>query len=362
MNGETVNLVYSIKITLEETTDEEAIENYSTAINLLTRHMVNKNNFTFPQNIPDFIKFINTQPINSYIDETLNDKPFLYNGSINEDILKEINEENPDEKVQKYIYEMLLIAREKAKEDFDYWYKAYLNMRTFMCSNYCISKRDFDITLSKNQFPKEFIPYLKMIYINAKEISGDLLVCPVCGKPVSNYDRSEGECSSTCNYYISLNNDVMRSKSFNEKMLKVHNGIYNYILLPGIAENLIFQKLKDYFKDFEVVLYPNIDRYDISVSNGIKTVNLDVKDTSDPSNLVKILKEKSDISKFKVDKLEKTLLVIPNHRVKIFKRNENRRYIKELEAILGNENLNIKVIQEKNLIKVIEEWLGDDYE
>lgn len=362
MNGEIINLLYSIKNTLEDSSVEETIERYKKAINLLTKHMVNKNNFKFPQNIPDFVKFINTHPINSYIDESLNDKPFILNGSINEDILKEIDEDNENEKVQKNIYEMLLIAREKSKEDFDYWYNAYVKMRNFVCSNYCISKRDFDIALGKNKFPQEFIQYLKKIYISAKEISGNLYVCPICGKPISNYDRSEGECSSICNYYMRLNGYIRKSRSFNEKMLKVHEGIYKYILLPGIAENLIFENLRGIFKAYEVILYPDIDKFDISVSNGVKTVNLDVKDTSDPGKLVKILKEKSDVNKFKADNSERSLLIIPNHRVKIFKINENRNYIRELEAILENENINIKVVQEKNLVKVIEEWLGEDYE
>lgn len=361
MNAEIINLIYAIKNTTQEQPPDKAIGNYTIAINLLTKHMINQSNFSFPQNIPDFIKFINNEPINSYLHEELNDKPFISNGNINEAVLKEINEGNEEEEVQKNMYKVLTLARDKSKKDFDFWSNAYLNARTFIGSNYCISKRDFHVALNRN-FAKEFIPYIKNMFVTAGEILGEMHVCPVCGRPITDYDKSEGQCSAVCNYYINSKNLTMEVKTFNEKMIKLHHGIYKYILLPGIAEKLIYENLKDKFKEYEVILYPNIDEFDISISSGLKKINLDVKDVSAPQDLVKILEEKSDVKKFIFNENEKSYLVIPNHRVRIFKKNENRNYINELQAIMDNKNINLKVIQEKNLVKLVKEWIGEIYE
>ena len=133
-------------------------------------------------------------------------------------------------------------------------------------------------------------------------------------------------------------------------------GIYKYVLLPNIGEIKIYENLVAKFKDLEVTLYPNIDEFDISISNGDICINLDVKDHTNPSSLAKNLKENSNLSKFNKDKY--CFLVIPDHRVEIYKKNNSKNYMNELNKTFQNEEIDIYSLQEKNLIKKIEEILG----
>ncbi|WP_061995744.1 hypothetical protein [Clostridium sp. ATCC 25772] len=362
MTGENITLVYAIKDTFEEIDLEKKINRFNKAIQLLTKNMISKGLGNFPTNISDFIYFIKNKPINYYISENLNDKPFInYIGEFNEDILSITNEKNDEEKVQKIMYEILMICRNGSKEDFQYWDDIYREVRSFICKNYIIERNEFDSYIM-NRFPARLITYLKNMYEKANELRGFMYTCSICGKPVDFANDSSGECSNICNYYIKSFNLNMVEKEFSNKMIKLHSGIYRYILLPSIGEERIYSTIKNKFKKYETILYPEIDKFDIRVSNGSKVINLDVKDQVSPLKLLNNMKKNSDINKFRYNNSETTFLVIPNHRVKLYKIKENKNYIGELKDLFSNEDIKLKVIQEKHLVSKIKELLGEVYE
>lgn len=362
MTGEDITLVYAIKETFEDAELEQKINKFNKAIQLLTRSMIRKELFDFPTNISDFICFLKNKPISYYISESLNDKPFVnYLGEFNEDILRITNEKNDEEKVQKIMYEVLMICRNNSREDFQYWDNTYRQLRSFICKNYIIEKSEFDSYII-NRFPVILSTYLKNMYENANELRGTMYTCPICGRPIDFANDSSGECSNICNYYIKYFKLNMIKKEFNNKMIRLHSGIYRYILLPNIGEERMYSSIKNKFKNYETILYPEIDKFDIRVSNGSKVINLDIKDQISPLKLLSNMKKNSDINKFKYDDLEKDFLVIPNHRVKLYKIKENKNYIGELRDLFSNEGIKLKVIQEKHLLSKIKELLGEDYE
>ena len=359
MNGELINLIYEIKMSL----DKDEINQYEKLIKLLTKVMINKKHYDFPQNIPEYITFIKNRPINYYISEGLNEEPFVnYGGTINKDISDMLDMENSDEKVQKNIYEILKICRNGLENDAEYWSNTYRDIREFICDNYSISKRNLDVILNSDRFPEEINKYIKKIYIQGNEFRNEKYICPICGKLAEFSNTNEGQCTQVCNYYMSIKNLSFSKKIYNEKTMKLHDSIYKYILQPNISEKNIYTCLKRELKGVEIQLYPNVDEYDISISDGDRYVNLDVKDKVSPDDLVRRLKESNSENKLisTVDNL--CYLVIPNHRVKIYKLKESRNYMRDLKIALGNECMNIEVIQERYLLAKIKDYFGGRYD
>lgn len=328
--------------------------------------LINKNYVNVPNNFPAFIRFLNEKKINTFAgsegigEETLLNERILLNGRLNPKLKQWYKE-----------IESLKEAEQKAMLDFLFECRKYRG--TEKEAKYCdfyregrglVSKDNNIITniqfkaLINNRFPRELREIIqrwrKDININSEEIS----VCPVCGKIIDNSFGHENYCSDICQYYMDKDNLIIEnikidiSKQYSE----FTNGIYQYILLPNIGEKLIYEHLLQ-FSEIEVEISPNMDEYDIRIQIDDKVINVDVKDVSNPSTLVELLKQKNGIKKLLRSRDEKRYLVIPNHRKSIFKRKENRDYKKTLKNIFYNEGIDIEVIYESELYKKIEKIL-----
>ena len=97
------------------------------------------------------------------------------------------------------------------------------------------------------------------------------------------------------------------------------------------------------------------------ITNYEITVALDVKDVRNPNNLVNILLERSNLEKLINPKnADKIYLVIPDHRVRIYNRDNNKNYMRELKTLLNNKGLPIEVYQECKLFnKLVSIFEGD---
>lgn len=364
MNTEEIEIAYAIKNAVEKIEDiPNNLQLFYRAIDLITNKMISDKNYDFPVNISQFIKFIKNNNMNTYISDKLPSEPFINSFfEINENVLDFTNEKNSEEKSQKIMKELVDLCRLKKKENKDdsiNWDEIYRQARLFIANNFLIKKSDLDKELD-DKFGSDVAEKIKDMYEKSNYKKGEIIICPVCEKPLDFTNEKDG-CNYVCKYYKKIDKLQNKKKTIsgNDKLCNLKNGIYRYILIPQISENRIYKNLKERYKSLEVVLYPNIDEYDVSISNGDICINLDIKDHRTPFVLVKNLKENTNLSKLR-DRY--CYLVIPDHRVCIYKETEGGRYMNELIQLLQQEEMYLNVIQEKNLKKKIEEILGGIYE
>ena len=359
MDAVELELIYDLKevATIDFNTDKT-----SQIMNILDKvvsYLVRHNISNLPTNMSELFEFIYNRPLKDYINDINSDEPFiLYNGEINTSIQEYIDEDNVEEKVQQETMRNLLkLCRQNdlLQDDKYDWADVYRTARSFICTHYLIEKRELDSILIK-LFPLDISQFIKMMYEPEYEIKKQYLACPVCGKSLDNQMNDTIQCTNpVCNYYINKDNLTGIERVAETKLVKLHSGIYRYILSPSIGEIKIYDKLKKKFAQYDVCLYPNIDEYDISVASLLKTIYIDIKDVAKPMKLVQLLKEECCLDKLLMNREKNVLLVIPDHRVRIYREQYDKKYIPELKNILENEHIQIKVVQERQLASVIEE-------
>lgn len=329
------------------------------------KEMTKRGNMVFPKNLFEFINFLMDKSLK---DMNFNDEDFeinllnekiILNGRLNNKYKNWFEEiESLLEEEQKAMKEYLDECRKhRGKEDEEEYCEYYRIGRTLISKeNMVMSNIEF-YKLIEKPLPKELRriaqSWRKDVDINEDEIK----ICPVCGKRIDFSFRVEGQCSEICDYYIAKNNlEYVTKKINNSQYSEFTNGIYRFILLPGIGEINIYKNLLKYEK-CKVTLYPNMDEFDIEVIYNDRKICIDVKDVAKPNDLVNLLKENGGVSKLWKEEDRSVYLVIPEHRRSIYKHNCGADYKKELLRILDNENIEIDVLYERELYKKIDDMV-----
>ncbi|OOM78821.1 hypothetical protein [Clostridium sp. BL-8] len=359
MNSESIMLLYSTKDAIEELDTQKKLIKLNKLLQLITKTLIENNQYSIPTNIPELLTFLKTTSVNQYI-IGITQEIYAVNEYLNltDEFSEYIDEENSEEKSQKIMYDLLKFLRQSDyinKEDI------YRDLRTFIRYNYYISVRELELAI-KTEYDKEIYLKVRNMYEKADDLIGEYELCPVCGGRLNFRNSKNGECIKVCNYYIKAQNLKPIVKEFKEKMLKLNDGIYRYNLMSSIGEFEIYNKCLDWFKDKDVILYPNVDEYDISIVDDIEDVrvNLDIKDTADPMRLIKILIENTNLEKLKKKEASTfNFIVIPDHREKIYKLENDKSYTKELNDLMKENNISIEAVSEHHLknklIKLFEE-------
>ena len=359
MKSEDLVLVYSVSRAVFEQDPDKKLDEYKICLQLLTKRLINRGYLTdVPRNIPELIIYLKENSMKNYLEGDVPDRYIIdYYGNLDEFVIGVTSDEKEEEKAQKIMADIVMHIR---KSDYENKEDEYIKARRFICENYIISSRDLEVHLSK-KFKAEVAKKIKNMYQLANDISGTYKLCPVCKKPLNFIEASEGICCDECDYYRKKENLEPIQVNFDSKVKKLHDGIYKYIVKSSIGEIVLFRRLKERFKDYEVKLYPNVDEYDVSISNYETTIALDVKDTKNPNNLVNILLERSNLEKLTNPKnASKVLLVIPDHRVRIYNRDNDNNYIRELRTLLNNKGISIQVYQECKLFnKLVSVFEGE---
>ena len=350
MNSENILLVYSIKNSIEELNTEKKLIKLNKLLQLLTKTLIENEQYNIPTNIPELLSYIKKTPVNQYVSEiTENIYALDEYLNISEEFIKYLDEENSEEKGQKLMFNLLKFLRQSYysnKEDI------YIDLRKFIRYNNYISVRDLELNI-KPKYDKDIYLKIYNMYEKANDLNGQYELCPVCGRSLNLRDSINGECiNKVCNHYIKSQNLKPIIKEFNEKMLRLNDGIYKYNLMSSIGEFEIYNKCLEWFKDKDVILYPNVDEYDISIIDDIEEirVNLDIKDTADPMRLVKVLLENTNLEKLKNKEAGTfNFIVIPDHREKIYRLENEKSYTSELIYLLEQNNIQIDVVNERNL-------------
>lgn len=350
MKSENIMILYSIKDAIEEIDEEKKLIKLNKLLQLITKTLIENKQYRIPTNIPELLTFLKITSVKQYINEITQDIYALDEYlNLKEEYIQYLDEENSDEKGQKLIYDLLKFLRQSEysnKEDI------YRELRKFIRHNYYISVRELELAI-KSKYGKEIYSKIYNMYEKANDLNGKYELCPVCGKSLNLKDSKNGECvKKVCNYYIKSQNLKPIVKEFKEKMFKLNDGIYKYNLMSSIGEFEIYNKCLGWFKDKDVILYPNVDEYDISIVDDIEDirVNLDIKDSTDPMRLIKVLLENTNLEKLK--KKEEGIfnfIVIPEHREKIYNLENNKSYTKELKNLLQENNIEIEVLCERHL-------------
>lgn len=352
LKSDDLELVYSVSRVVFEQGHDKKLDEYKRCLQLLTKRLINRGHLTgIPRNIPELIIYLKENSMKHYLEGDVPDRSIIDNyGDLDEFVIAVTSDEKEEEKAQKLMAEIVMNIRKSDYEDKE---DVYIRARRFICENYVISSRDLEVRLSK-EFKPEIAKKIKEMYQLANDISGTYKLCPICKKPLNFTEAIEGLCCDECNYYREKYNLENIQLNFDTKVKKLHDGIYKYIVKSSIGEMELFNKIRRRFKGYEVKLYPNVDQYDVSISDYETTIALDVKDTKSPSNLVKILLEKSNLEKLISPKnADKVFLVIPDHRVRIYNRENDNNYMRELRTLLKNKGISLEVYQECKLFNTL---------
>lgn len=352
LKSDDLQLVYSVSRVIFEQVHDKKLDEYKRCLQLLTKRLINRGYLTgIPRNIPELIIYLKENSMKNYLEGDVPDRSIIDNyGDLDEFVIEVTSDEQEEEKAQKLMAEIVMHIRKSDYEDKD---NMYISARRFICENYVISSRDLEVRLSK-KFKPEIAEKINEMYHLANDITGTYKLCPICKKPLNFIENHEGLCCDECDYHRTKDNLENIQVNYDTKVKKLHDGIYKYIVKSSIGEIVLFNKLQQKFKGYQVKLYPNVDQYDVSISNFETTIALDVKDTKNPSNLVKILLEKSNLEKLITPKnADKVFLVIPDHRVEIYNRENDNNYMRELITLLKNKGISLEVYQECKLFNTL---------
>ena len=264
MNTEDFNLIYGIRDSINEKDKKIKLIKLYKLLQQLTKKLIEKGYKDFPTNIPELLYFLGNIPMKEYIDDgTLEGVAIDAYLDLTEEFLERASEDDVEEAGQKLMYQLLKYIRESKLKDKD---EVYKKIKEFIINNYYISLRDLEIEVKRN-FGYDIYIMIKKMYENANDINGEYLLCPVCGKELNLEDKRNGTCSKVCDYYINKYNLKAKKKIFNNRILRLNEGVYRFNLMSSIGEFEIYKKCVERFRGKEVILYPNVDEYDISIKD-----------------------------------------------------------------------------------------------
>lgn len=354
MDTENLNLIYSIRDSIKEKNKRIRLIKLYELLLKLNKRLIEIGYTDLPMNIPELLKFLKTTPMNAYIEDEASEEVAIDEYfDFSDEFMEIVSEENVEEAGQKLMYKLLKFIRDSYSDNKE---ELYVNIKEFIHENYYISMRDFEITVKK-KFGREIYKMLKDMYEYADDINGEYLLCPVCGKEINIQDSENGTCKKVCNFYIKKYDLNPKKVVFKNRILRLNEGVYIYNLMSSIGEFEIYKKCLERFKKQQVVLYPNVDEYDISIEDTERNIliNLDVKDARTPNKLIKVLLENTNLKKLEAkSKRTLTYIVIPEHREFIYNIDCAGKYTKELQKLIANEKLNIMAISERKLYREIE--------
>ncbi|MCH6265337.1 hypothetical protein [Neobacillus citreus] len=166
--------------------------------------------------------------------------------------------------------------------------------------------------------------------------------CPHCGWTLE-WKNGHWRCNkeSIC-HSLGDFKDLDYFPKTDQKLFRLIPGIHKYILLPGMSEIRLAEKLRK--KGLMVTLYPNVDQYDIQAEANDKRIFMDVKDYRSPFQLAQYINRN-------LHKLEDEIwYVVPDYRVKLFPG-----YLDTVKSQLqNNETKLFNIVSEKQAIKEAE--------
>ncbi len=346
---------------LEWEQDYRSMPDYSkSVINRLNGFLIHHTKVEPSKNIREFIiqlRSLSIHELGFEIDDEYKNQSILNeNGHVDSSIKYWYeNSIQNDDVDQNLVKEFLLECRKEYKETGNKRIiEMYSEVRSFIsASNYCLSANRIMSLVGKYSNTSDSIVKIREWYENANLLSKDNYLCPVCGKILDNDILKEFRCTDMCMYYRDKESLLPKGFAVNSefKYKKLKRGIYTYTLLPGVSELRIYEQLLELYGNDKVLLYPEIDKFDISVICNTGVIYVDVKDFASPYDLVEtLMKNQSFIKMESVCEDDYVYLVIPEHRRNIYKGGNYKNIVKKRIRQLTNK---VRVVYEGEFYKEV---------
>lgn len=367
LTGEQYDLFMSVlKMMIEWEKDYRSIpENSNNVINRLNSYLIHHTKIEPSKNLRDFIMQLKTLSIDDFgfeTDDEIKGLKILDDQGRLDLTLKYWHEKNiyNDDTDQNLIREFLLACRDEYNKTQDQRIlKMYSEVRAFInASNYCLTTDRIMSLIGKYSNVSENIMKVRDWYENIKLTSKINYVCPVCGKLLSNDVLDEFRCTDMCMYYRDKDSLELKEFTINEefKYKKLKHGIYTFTLIPGISELRIFKYLSELYGEDKVILYPEIDKFDLYVVSEQGNIYIDVKDFASPHDLVELLiRNQAFIKMESVSEEDYIYLVIPEHRKFIYKGGNYKNIVKKKISQITQK---VQVVYENDLYKEVGEIIN----
>ncbi|PER25006.1 restriction endonuclease-related protein [Bacillus cereus] len=300
-----------------------------------------------PNNVFDLIKLLH-EPVEKWgidgIEKLLpSDSTFLVEGfglSIDiEDFLEEYT--SPEEFDQSVMKEILQYCRDNGLDE------EYRKIRSILASpdnavlTY-VRLRSMLYSIKDNTLKQ----LLENCYEEVPHSIDNYKKCPYCGWTVS-FIKGRWRCNKEqiCGHFQSFERLETYEFSKDETVYRVRPGIQRYVSLTGMIEEKIWNRLKEY----DAVLYPDIDEFDIRINVNDTLIDLDVKDYRSPRMLANAFNDKNSRQLQKYHK--NSYIIIPNYRLKM-----NPNYKELVCSSLNKESsAYIQIMTERELFKCLKE-------
>ncbi|SDT09430.1 hypothetical protein SAMN05444162_3068 [Paenibacillaceae bacterium GAS479] len=310
-----------------------------------------KANRDVPADIPSLIKWLQI-PVQEWGLEKSSDVPFASPilsryGVITPDTADFMQiYDNPSEAQSREVYNILQYCR-LASPQLD---EPYRQIRTFIIQNAVVSAEVlYSFAL---QFSKELSKYILACY--DEEFTSKIehyRKCPRCGWTLS-YRNHQWQCGAhdLCGQ--------IQAKAFqpeqwpeDRRLFRLTEGVHRYTLLPGMTELSLKNKLEQ--EGFTVELYPDVDRFDLSVKKDGRIITMiDVKDFSHPLNLAYFFNQLKEDQLAKYINEKKLLIVIPDYR-----KQHHSMYAYQVKQALSDKASLLQIWDEKKAISKLKEYL-----
>ncbi|OMD42670.1 hypothetical protein [Paenibacillus odorifer] len=218
---------------------------------------------------------------------------------------------SPQDAEQQYMYEILMYCREEDRQ----LQQDYTRIRTFLSNPYNAVITSFKLSeFAENFSDLHLTNLIKQCYEEITPVVANYRKCPHCGWTLE-YKNDRWRCNKENICHLLADFESLSPLDFDkERVLRLLPGIQRFVLLPGMSEVRIAERLIR--KGYEVELYPNVDEYDLSISQDGKRIFLDVKDFRDPRSLANFFNHQTPtyLEKYK----NQCLIVVPQYRSELF--------------------------------------------
>ncbi|GAA0404195.1 hypothetical protein [Paenibacillus motobuensis] len=218
---------------------------------------------------------------------------------------------SPDEAQQRNMYTILKFCRDESRN----LQTEYTQIRTFLSQPMNAVLSAFQLAQFAESFrDRELSILIRHCY---EEITSDLAnyrKCPHCGWTLE-YKQGQWRCNKEDICHALADFERLTQYDYrDERVYRLLPGIQRYVLLPGLSELKLADSLQR--KGYEVALYPNIDEYDLAVSQDNHRILLDVKDFKSPWMLANYFNQKqlSYLEKYE----EQVFVVVPKYREVVY--------------------------------------------
>ncbi|QSF46190.1 restriction endonuclease-related protein [Paenibacillus tianjinensis] len=222
----------------------------------------------------------------------------------------------------------------------------YRKIRMFLIKHPVVTLSEF-LPFSLSLGEGELFKSVQNCYQNITLEASRYRKCPRCGWTLD-YRNHQWRCGieDICGQ-VESREQYLQDWNSKEPLFRLRFGIYRYTLLPGLVEVRARDNLVQ--SGYKVVMFPDVDRFDLEVEMGRYSIYFDMKDFSNPFSLAKFFNEQTvyQLQKYSQDEV---YVVIPEYR-----RQRYPNYVFTVKRLLRTHANHIRIIDERDILRMLKE-------